>query len=83
MNAIRADYTVSISELRKNPGQLIRNMEGSAVAVLNRNATTAYLVDPRLYEHMLDIIEDLELSEIAEHRLKEKHKAIEVNVDDL
>lgn len=54
---------------------------GEAVAVLNRNEPAFYCVPAALYENMLDLIEDLELSQIAEERRNEPR--IRVNIDDL
>ena len=86
MHTIAANYTVSISELRKNPGQLIRALGGATVAILNRNTTSAYLVAPHIYEQMLDMLdmlEDQELQAVAKQRLKDRSKAIKVSLDDL
>lgn len=54
---------------------------GEAVAVLNRNEPAFYCVPAALYENMLDLIEDLELSQIAEERRNEPR--IRVNIDEL
>lgn len=54
---------------------------GEAVAVLNRNEPAFYCVPAALYENMLDLIEDLELSQIAEERRNESR--IRVNIDEL
>ena len=40
---IHADYTVSITDLKKNPQALIDNAHGEAIALLNRNKPTAYI----------------------------------------
>lgn len=54
---------------------------GEAVAVLNRNEPAFYCVPAALYENMLDLIEDLELSQIAEERRNQPR--IRVNIDEL
>lgn len=54
---------------------------GEAVAVLNRNEPAFYCVPAALYENMLDLIEDLELAQIAEERRSEPK--IRVNIDEL
>ncbi len=86
MQSILANRSISISGLRKNPGQLIEDAAGETVAILNRNTATAYLVPPKIYAQMLealDILEDQELTQIATKRLKDKKKAIKVKIDEL
>jgi antitoxin StbD len=51
--------------------------------LLNHNKPSAYIVSAKTYEMMLEAIENLELLELAETRLKDKDKAIRVNLEDL
>ena len=44
MQQILAKYSASISELKKSPTELIKNAGNEAVAILNHNVTSAYLV---------------------------------------
>jgi antitoxin StbD len=44
MRQILADYSVSISELKKNPSAVLTQASGSPVAVLNHNKPAAYLI---------------------------------------
>ena len=83
MNTILCDYTASITELKKSPTKLINDAHGEPIAILNHNRPEAYLIPAEVYEKMMDIIEDLELSKIVKERSKDKSKAIEVNFDDL
>ncbi len=83
MNQILSDYSVSISELKKNPSSLIEQSHGSAIAVLNHNKPTAYLVPAETYENMMDLLSDIKLSSTVTKRLKDIDKAVEVNFDDL
>lgn len=83
MESLLANYTVSISDLRKNPSQLIDEASGETIAILNRNKPTAYLVSPEVYELMLEIIDDIQLSELVKKRLSESAKPVKVNLDDL
>ncbi len=48
MHPILSNYTVSISELKKSPSQLIKDAGGEAVAILNHNVASAYLVPSAL-----------------------------------
>lgn len=73
----------SITELKNNPTALIENAKGEAIAILNRNTPTAYLISPELYEKLLDALDDLELIKTAKARQKDLSKAIKVDINDL
>lgn len=83
MSPILSTYSASISELKKNPSRLIEQADGAAVAILNHNKPTAYLVPSETYEWMSSLIEDQELREIIEQREGEKPLAKEVSLDEL
>lgn len=83
MEQIYATFSASISELKKNPTALLNKADGQPIAMLNHNKPVAYVVPAELYEKMLEIIEDYELTKIAKSRLKEKSHAIRVKLDDL
>ncbi len=83
LTKIHADYTVSITELKKNPQAFIDNAHGEAIALLNRNKPTAYIIPAETYEKLMDLAEDLELGRIIEDRKAEKADAIEVGLNEL
>jgi len=83
MRPILANYTASITELKKSPSQLLKDAGNEAVAILNHIVPSAYLVPSALYEKMMDIIDDYHLSKIVDERLQDGEKPIRVNVDDL
>lgn len=83
MQPILANYTASISELRKSPTQLLKNAGDEAVAILNHNVASAYLVPSSLYEKMMDVMDDHYLSNTVDERLKDNEKPIRVDIDDL
>jgi antitoxin StbD len=83
MQPILANYTASISELRKSPTQLLKNAGDEAVAILNHNVASAYLVPSSLYEKMMDVMDDHYLSKTVDERLKDNEKPIRVDIDDL
>lgn len=78
---ILANTAASITELKKNPMGTVAAGMGGAVAILNRNEPAFYCVPAAQYEAMLDIIEDVELNEIAEERAQEP--VVMVSIDDL
>ncbi|PPD22177.1 MAG: antitoxin [Methylomonas sp.] len=83
MQQILASFSASISELKKNPTALLNKAEGEAIAILNHNLPTAYLVPADVYESLIEKLEDYELGEILKARQEEKNSAIEVSLDDL
>ena len=83
MSPILSPYSASISELKRNPSQLIERAGGEAVAILNHNKPTAYLIPAEAYEWMSRLIEDQELRAIIEEREAERASAKEVTLDEL
>lgn len=83
MQQILATYSASISELKKNPTALLNKAEGEAIAILNHNLPTAYLVPANVYEQIMEKLEDYELGKIVKERQAEKPLAIEMSLDDL
>jgi antitoxin StbD len=83
LTKIHADLSVSISELKRNPQAIIDAAHGEAIALLNRNKPTAYIIPAETYERLMEIAEDIELGRIIEERKGEKADAIEVALDEL
>ncbi len=83
MEHIYANLTVSISEFKKSPTALLDKSNGKPVALLNHNKPTAYVIPAKLYEQIIEALDDQYLLELATIRLKDKSKAIKVNINDL
>jgi len=83
MNIVLSTFSASVSELKKNPSQLIEQSEGESIAILNHNKPTAYLVPADKYERMMEELDDLNISRIIQEREQEKKLAQEVSLDDL
>ncbi|MFI3189235.1 antitoxin [Crenothrix sp. D3] len=83
MQQILAPFSATISELKKNPTALLNQAQGEAIAIINHNLLTAYLVPANVYEQLLEKLEDYELGQIVKERQAEKHLAVEVSLDDL
>jgi len=81
MAHIYASSSISISELKKNPSQIIAQSEGATVAILNHNKPSAYLVPAAAFEAMVDYLDDLELVRIVNERANEP--SFEVALNDL
>ena len=84
MTQILANYTTSISELKKSPSSVIEDAGNEAVAILNHNKPSAYLVPSALYENMMEIIDDYHLAQVVRERLDyDEDDLVEVSIDDL
>ena len=83
MDTIYADYSVSMSEFKKNPAQVLRTAGEKPVAVLNHNRPAFYMVTPKLFKALVEELSDRDLVELARQRLANKDTAIEVDIDSL
>ncbi len=83
MENILANYSVSISELKKSPTAILNDAGDEAVAVLNHNIPSAYLVPSKTYEKLLEIVDAYLLEQTIKERLSEDAKPIEVSLDEL
>lgn len=83
MEHIFVDMMVSMSEFKKNPAAVLREANNRPVAVLNHNRAAFYMVEPHLFEAMLDEIADQEFYRKVAARLANKARAVEVDIDDL
>lgn len=81
MEAILANASISITELKRNPSAVIEAADGESVAVLVHNKPSAYLVPAATYKRLLDKLEDLELAELVRARAKERR--VKVKLDEL
>jgi antitoxin StbD len=83
MQAVLADMAVSMSEFKKNPAAVLRQAHQRPVAVLNHNRPAFYMIEPRLYEAMMDELADQALYRKALDRLADTSRAVEVDIGDL
>lgn len=83
MDTIYADYSVSMSEFKRNPAQVLRTAGEKPVAVLNHNRPAFYMITPRLFEAMVEDLVDHDLVELVRSRLAFENDAIEVDIDNI
>ncbi len=81
MEAIYADVMISMSEFKKNPAAVLREANSRPVAVLNHNKAAFYMIEPALFEAMLEELSDQELGRTVLARMGERAQAIEVDIE--
>lgn len=83
MEVILADIAVSMSMFKMNRAAVLRGANNRPVAVLNHNRAAFYVVEPHLFDAMMEELADQDLYRKAASRLAEKSRAVEVDIDDL
>jgi antitoxin StbD len=81
METIYTDITVSMSEFKKNPAAVLRDARSKPVAVLNHNKAAFYMIEPALFEALLEELSDQDLYRKVLSRIGERSRAIEVDID--
>jgi len=85
MDAIFAEHTIGVTELRESPSRVLKQAEESdeAVAILNHNKPAGYIVSPRMMAAMLDAISDRVAVDRAKSRLSSLNTARKISLDEL
>ncbi|BDB14092.1 type II toxin-antitoxin system prevent-host-death family antitoxin [Acidithiobacillus ferrooxidans] len=83
MEPIYTDYSVSMTEFKRNPASILRDAGTRPVAVLNHNRPAFYMVNPEVFESLVEELADRDLLEVARRRLAHKDTAIEVDVEQI
>ena len=85
MNAIHAEITIGVTELRESPTRILKRAEDEdqAVAILNHNKPAGYIISPKMMAAMLDSIADRITENRANARLATLHKARKIKLADL
>ena len=69
MDAVLADTSIGITELKKNPSAIIREAGARTIVVLHHNKPSAYLVPASTYEALMDVLDDLQLLPLVQQRI--------------
>lgn len=73
MDALLAETSIGITELKKNPSAVIRNAGTETVVVLHHNKPFAYLVPARSYAALMSVLDDLQLLPVVQQRMATWH----------
>jgi len=68
MDTVLASITVSVTELKRNFADVLKEMENTPVAILNHNRPAAYLLSADYYEQLISRMEDLEDAKLVRER---------------
>lgn len=83
METILAGKSVGLSELKANPGAVMRKAEEGPVAILNRNKPVGYVVSPATWEAVTEVLENQTLAEQAKVRIDDGLAPVKVLLTDL
>ena len=83
MDSLLTDLTVSMSDFKKNPAKILREAGNKPVAVLNHNKAAFYMVEPSLYEALLESAYDRGIEALVKNRRAQRDKAVEVDIDEV
>lgn len=84
MMRIRMNNLVSVSDVSKNTSAMIaKAAAGETQVVLNHNKPVAAIIDIQLYEKMLDLMADIEVTQKAISRLGELDDDYSISLEEL
>lgn len=69
MEAVLAETSIGITDLKKNPSAVIRAAGSETVVVLHHNKPSAYLVPAPTYEALMEVLDDLQLIPLVQQRI--------------
>ncbi|WP_203142653.1 type II toxin-antitoxin system Phd/YefM family antitoxin [Marinobacter mangrovi] len=81
MNSLFARLAATISELKANPNEVLRQSNGEPIVILSHNKPKAYMVPVETYEQMQEQLEDYRLLQEARKRLDDE--SVPVTIDEL
>ncbi|WP_412529026.1 type II toxin-antitoxin system Phd/YefM family antitoxin [Burkholderia lata] len=79
--SILANFTASVSELKRNPIGTVAAGKGFPVAILSRNEPAFYCIPAKTWEAMVERLEDIEDNTLFDERAK--GKVVKVKLNDL
>lgn len=83
MQSLFAELTVSMSDFKKNPAKVLRDAGTQPVAVLNHNKAAFYMVEPTLFEALIEDLRDAQMMPLINARYAQREQAVEVDIDSI
>ncbi len=81
MHTLFTNLTISMSDFKRNPTKVLREAGTKPVAVLNHNKPAFYMVDPLVFEVLIEQLADNAMMPLLQERLAQRTEAIEVDID--
>ena len=78
---VLTDHIASISDLKTNPMGTVNSAGGEAIAILNRNHPAFYAVPAKVYEELMEMIDNIEIAKMVKDR--KDQETVKVSLDDL
>ncbi len=83
MDTVLAAKTTSISEFKSNPAAVLKRAGDEPFAVLTNNKPSFYVIQPELYESIVELLFDAQITPLVKKRLARIKKSIPVSLSDL
>jgi antitoxin StbD len=83
MQTLFTDLTVSMSDFKKNPAKVLRDAGTQPVAVLNHNKAAFYMIEPTMFEALIEDLADAQITPLVKARQAQRDQAIEVDIDSI
>ena len=81
---LKMNNLVSVSDVSKNTSAMIaKAAAGETQVILNHNKPVAAIIDIELYEQMLDLMADIEVTQKAISRLHELDDPYSISLEEL
>ena len=68
MDTVLSHFAVSVTELKRNYADILKQADDAPIAVLNHNRPEAYLLPAAHYERLMAHLEDLEDAMLVRER---------------
>jgi antitoxin StbD len=68
MDTVLSHFAVSVTELKRNYADILKQADDAPIAVLNHNRPEAYLLPAAHYERLMAHLEDLEDAKLVRDR---------------
>ena len=83
MQTLVSHLTVSMTDFKKNPAKVLREAGTHPVAVLSHNKPAFYMIDPGLFEALLEEVADAQLLPRLRQRIANADRGnfVEVDID--
>ncbi|MEN9989758.1 MAG: hypothetical protein RL508_737 [Actinomycetota bacterium] len=69
MEKFKVELAASITEFKKNPNEIVKKANGKAIAVLTNNKPSFFVLPPKLYEQLEELIWELEIAPVLIERM--------------